>query len=146
MDIIKVKNKYKKKVDKFKERVKINASNIDKEIIELSSSMNNTGLSFGEAIAIKEMAEKQLKQARAKAILKWSKKKNKGKPLNIPQVQANVELDSAVNEAEDFLIEANYVYNICKSATTSMKEKGQQLTNIANNKRAEVKGNIRRKK
>ena len=61
------------------------------------------------------------------------------KKLTIPQVEANVISDTKVLKAENDYLQSKYFYNVCKSAAASMKEKGQQLTNITNSRNAELK-------
>ena len=146
MEIKDLKKKHKKKIDMFKLWTKINSGNLDREIDEVSSKLFSVGLKLGEAELIRDKLKTKLKQINAKARLKWSKKKIKGKSLTIPKVDAYVDTDPDVMAIEELLNEANYVLNICKSAASSMKEKGQQLTNVANNRRAELNKNIRHRK
>jgi len=146
MEIKDLKKKHSKKIDRFKIWVKINLSNLDNEISQLSSRLFSVGLKAGEAELIRDKLKAKLKQTEGRARFKYSQKKVKGKSLTIPQVNARIDIEPEVMEAEELLNEANYILNICKSAASSMKEKGQQLTNIANNKRAELNNNIRRRK
>lgn len=146
MEIKDLKEKHKKKIDRFKLWTKINSGNLDREIDEVSSKLNSVGLNLGEAELIRDKLKAKLKQTQARSRLKWFGKKIKGKSLTIPKVDAHVDIDPGVIQIEELLNEANYVVNICKSAASSMKEKGQQLTNVANNRRAELNKNIRHRK
>jgi hypothetical protein len=143
MEIKKLRKQHKKKIDRFKQWVKVNSSNLDGEIATVASRLFTVGLKLGEAERLKDRAESILEQTVARVKLKWAKKQVKGKKLTIPEQSARTDIDPSVIEAREIYYDAKYVYNICKSAATSMKEKGNQLTNLANNKRAELNSNIR---
>ena len=88
MEIKDLKKKHRKKIDRFKLWTKINSGNLDREIDEVSSKLFSVGLKLGEAELIRDKLKTKLKQINAKARLKWSKKKIKGKSLTIPKVDA----------------------------------------------------------
>lgn len=142
MKLDKLKKKHKKKVDRFKRWVRINPVNIDEELRKNPSRLFSVGLKLGEAELLMDKAKAIWDRVEGQAKMYWSKKKRgDGKSYTIPQIEAKVSCDDGVLKARETYIEAKYIFNICKSAAASMKEKGQQLTNIANNRRAESKYN-----
>lgn len=129
--------KNKKKEKNFKLWTKI--SNVDGDRRKNSSRMFTIGKNLAYAELIMDKAKSFFEQSKAKARMRWSKKKVDDKKLTIPQVEANVISDTKVLKAENDYLQSKYFYNVCKSAAASMKEKGQQLTNITNSRNAELK-------
>lgn len=114
-------------------------TNVDDDRNKNSSRMFTIGKALAYAELQMDKAKAKLKQTEASARWKWSKKKIDGKKLNIPQIDSKVNNDHSVVDAENKYLEAKYFFNICKSAVSAMKEKGQQLTNITNSRNAELK-------
>ena len=146
MDIKEIKKKNKKTTDNFDKWTKVNREDLDSEMAKNSSRLFSVGKKIAAAELIRDSAKSRLKQTEARARKKLSTKKVKGKSLTIPQVNARIDIEPDVVKAESDLNEANYVLNLCKSAASSMKEKGLHLTNLANNKRAELNSNVRSRK
>jgi len=131
-----MKNKKKKEKD-FKLWTKI--SNVDDDRKKNSSRMFTIGKNVAAAELTMDKAKAFLEQTKAKARLKWSKKKVDGKKMSIPQIDAKVVSDESVLTAENNYLESKYFFKVCLSASIAMKEKGQQLTNITNSRNAELK-------
>ena len=146
MDYKELAKKNKKTTDNFDKWTKINRNDLDSEMSKNGSRLFTVGKKIAKAEFIRDSAKSSLKQIEARARKKLSSKKVKGKSLTIQQVNARIDIEPDVMEAESNLNKANYVLNLCKSAATSMKEKGLHLTNLANNKRAELNSNVRSRK
>lgn len=138
MELEKLKKKHQEKIERFQKWVKVDRNNLDSELAMNSSRMYSTGLKKSEAEFLMEKAKAVMKQIKARVKMKWSKASVGGKRITIPQLDAKVESDPEVMKAEMDYIDAQYVYRICESAFQSIKEKGQQITNLANNRRAEL--------
>ena len=143
MNIKELEKKNRKTTKRFDNWAKIDRSNLDSEMSKNGSRLFSVGKKIAKAEFIRDSAKSKLKQTEARARKRLSTKKVKGKSLTIPQVNARIDIAPEVIEAESLLNEANYVVNLCKSAASSMKEKGQHLTNLSNNKRAELNSNVR---
>lgn len=138
-----VKKKNKRKLRKQERWKKINLSNLDNELRMNPSRMYNVGNKVADAEFLMEKAKAIFEKVEGEAKFKWSRKKRSdGKSYTIPQVDAKVASDADVIKAELDYLEAKHYYNLCRSLSAAMKEKGQQLTNLANNKRAELNYNF----
>lgn len=133
----KIKKKYKAKVAGFKRQVKINRANLSKDIARNSSYLFSAGLNKSFAEKLRDKAKVNVEVVRAKVREKIEKSKG-DKRLTIPQLESRVSSHPEVIQAEMDLVEAKYAFNVCFSAVESLKEKGQQLTNLAYNYRKEM--------
>jgi len=141
MEIKQLKKKHSETEERFNKWTKVNPKQIDNELAMNSSRLFSVGLKKGEAEFLMEKSKAILKQTKAKVKMKWSKKDVGGKKLTIPQLDAKVDNDPEVIQAEMNYIEAQYVFRICESAFQSMKEKGDNIRTLAYSKGAELKHN-----
>lgn len=141
MNLDKLKKKYRKKKDKLKKMAKVRPNSLSSELSMNSSRLFNAGINKTNADFLMGKAKSSLKATKARVKLKWSRKKEDGKKLTIPQVEAKVDCDKEVIAAENQYLETKYVFDMCETAVFAIKEKGNQLTNLAHNKRAEMNYN-----
>lgn len=147
MNLEKLKKKYKKKRQKLKSMVKVKRNSLEQELSMNPARLFSAGINKTNAEFIMGKAKANLKSTKARIKLKWSRKTVGGKKLTIPQLDAQVDSDKDVMKAEIQFLEAQYVFSLCETAVHAMKEKGQQLSNIAYNHRAEMNyGHVRESK
>jgi len=136
-----LKEKYKKRLDKFNQWVKIDKNNLSKEMAENPYYLHFAGNKKSEADFLLRRAEYNLKRAESRAfkrIKKSEKISDTGAKLKIP-------LDKEVIEAQNECLEMSYLSNICTIATRSLVHKGEQITNMAYNYRKELDYNLVKK-
>ena len=138
ISVKKLKEKHKKKINRFKKYTTINLKKLDEELSMNASRLYSAGMNKADAEFIMDKAKAIWKNEKSKSTMKWSKKRIDGKKLTIPQVTAKVESDTKVLACEMTYLDAKYVFNLCEAAVYGVKEKGQQLANISFNKRAEM--------
>jgi len=137
----KLKDKYKNRIKRFNQWVKIDRKNINKEMSENPYYLHFAGNKKSEADFLLRRAEYNLKRAESRA---FKRIKKKGKVTDT-SAKLQVPLDKEVIEAQNECLEMSYLSNICTIATRSLVHKGEQITNIAYNYRKELDYNLVKK-
>jgi len=141
MDLEKLKRKHKKKIENFKKVTAVNPKKLDAELAMNSGRMFTANQRLADAELVAKKCKLMVKQVRAKAKVKWSKKTIEGKKLSIPLLEAKVDDDEEVIQAEHDLIEDEYVVSLCGGGAKSIKEKGENIRTLAYGRGAEMKHN-----
>ena len=136
-----IKEKYKKRVERFNQWSKIDRNNINKEMAQNPYHLHFAGNKKSEADFLLRRAEYKLKRAESRAFKKIKKKSK----ITDTSAKLQIPLDKEVIEAQNECLEMLYLSNICTIATRSLVHKGEQITNIAYNYRKELDYNLVKK-
>ena len=99
--------------------------------------MFTIGLKKSEAEYLMDKAKSRYEMLIATVKREISNARSK-KKLTIPQIEAKAKSDKRVRRALNEYNEAKYIYNVTDIAFKYIKEKGQQMTNLAMNYRKEL--------
>lgn len=136
MDENRLKERNQDLLQKFELMVKVDTANLSDEMAKNSARMFKINSMKADAEYLKDKAELRIKVLESfvdRQVRKSSKKK-----LTEQQIKQRIVRHPKVREAHDRYFEAKWKFNTCWAAASSIAQKGDQLTNLANNYRKEL--------